>query len=160
MHTYQLVLVAFAGVYIGVRVVQWVWTSHHSHLLARSLSCKPARIAPSGPFGLVAFYRVSRAAKEKRWLPFVESEFRKHGSTFKQPILGRDVYMTCSPENIKALLATQFTDFGLGHRYNHFFPLLGDGIFTLDGDGWSHSRALLRPQFSREQVILSPNSQP
>ena len=60
--------------------------------------------------------------------------------------------MTSEPDNVKALLATQFSDFGLGNRYEHFLPLLGDGIFTLDGNGWSHSRALLRPQFSREQV--------
>lgn len=30
--------------------------------------------------------------------------------------------------------------------------VLGDGIFTLDGPGWQHSRAMLRPQFAREQI--------
>jgi hypothetical protein len=153
MHTYQVALVAFAGLYVGVRLVRSVVTAYRHRQLARSLSCKPANFAPSGPFGLVAFYQVSQAVKEKRWLPFVESEFRQHGTTFVRPILGRDIYMTCNPENVKALLATQFTDFGLGNRYEHFLPLLGDGIFTLDGAGWSHSRSLLRPQFSREQVM-------
>lgn len=157
MQTYQVALVAFAGLYIGVRIVQSVRSSYRNRQLARSLSCKPAYIAPSGPFGLVAFYRVSQAVKEKRWLPWVEYEFRKHGTTFMEPIFGRDIFMTCNPENIKALLATQFNDFGLGNRYQHFLPLLGVGIFTLDGAGWSHSRALLRPQFSREQVMFSHN---
>lgn len=155
MQTYQVALVAFAGLYVGVRLVRSVVTAYRHRQLARSLSCKPAHIAPSGPFGLVAFYRVSQAAKKKRWLPFAESEFREHGTTFMRPILGQDIYMTCNPENIKALLATQFADFGLGERYEHFLPLLGDGIFTLDGAGWSHSRSLLRPQFSREQVSLT-----
>lgn len=50
------------------------------------------------------------------------------------------------------MLATQFSDFGLGLRRQAFGPFLGDGIFTLDGAGWSHSRAMLRPQFSRDQV--------
>jgi hypothetical protein len=29
---------------------------------------------------------------------------------------------------------------------------LGHGIFSVDGKAWEHSRALLRPQFSRDQV--------
>ncbi|KFZ20445.1 hypothetical protein V501_00147 [Pseudogymnoascus sp. VKM F-4519 (FW-2642)] len=146
--TYQLLLLAFAALYLGIRIVH---SYNHRHL-ASALSCKPVRDAPSGPFGLVALYRMTQAAKSKSWLPWFESEFRKHGTTFRRPLMGRNLIMTCEPENIKALLATQFADFGLGTRYQYLFPLLGDGIFTLDGKGWSHSRALLRPQFSREQV--------
>lgn len=153
MHTYQVSLAAFAGLYVGVRTVQSAWTAYKHRQQARELSCKPAHVAPSGPFGLVAFYQVTQAVKARTWLPWMESEFKKHGTTFKRPILGRDIVVTCNPENIKAILATQFQDYGLGNRYQHFLPLLGDGIFTLDGNGWSHSRALLRPQFSREQVI-------
>lgn len=37
-------------------------------------------------------------------------------------------------------------------RSASFEPLLGLGIFTLRGEPWRHSRALLRPQFSREQI--------
>ncbi len=33
-----------------------------------------------------------------------------------------------------------------------FRPFLGLGIFTQRGEPWRHSRALLRPQFSREQI--------
>lgn len=68
-------------------------------------------------------------------------------------ILGRQAIGTIEPVNIKAILATSFNDFDLGPiRHASFFPLLGDGIFTLDGAAWEHSRALLRPQFSRDQV--------
>lgn len=65
---------------------------------------------------------------------------------------GTPVVSTRDPENIKALLGTQFNDFILGLRHRQFQILLGDGIFTLDGLGWKHSRAMLRPQFAREQV--------
>lgn len=37
-------------------------------------------------------------------------------------------------------------------RRGNFFPLLGSGIFTEDGKSWEHSRAMMRPQFAREQV--------
>lgn len=64
----------------------------------------------------------------------------------------KQLVVTTDPENIKALLATQFNDFALGFRHAHFAPLLGGGIFTLDYDGWKRSRALLRPNFSREKI--------
>ncbi|GAB1198417.1 hypothetical protein APSETT444_007736 [Aspergillus pseudonomiae] len=43
------------------------------------------------------------------------------------------------------------SDFGFGLRRKIFFPFLGDGIFTQDGDAWKHSRELLRPQLSRQK---------
>lgn len=65
---------------------------------------------------------------------------------------GRYAITTRDPENIKAILATQFGDFNLGNRHQHIKVTLGDGIFTLDGAGWKQSRAMLRPQFAREQI--------
>ncbi|CAN3486687.1 cytochrome P450 52A5 [Diutina catenulata] len=59
---------------------------------------------------------------------------------------------TCNPDNVKAMLATQFSDFCLGRRRPQLAPLLGDGIFTLDGVGWKHSRMMMSPQFTRDQI--------
>lgn len=39
----------------------------------------------------------------------------------------------------------------MGLRRRIFFPLLGDGIFTQEGQSWKHSRQLLRPQFAWRQ---------
>lgn len=51
------------------------------------------------------------------------------------------------------MLATQFADFAIGQRrINQFYPLLGKSIFSSDGAAWSHSRALFRPQFIRENI--------
>ncbi|KAL3470179.1 cytochrome P450 [Aspergillus californicus] len=51
------------------------------------------------------------------------------------------------------MLATKFRDFELGPIRRHtLYPLLGVGMFTSDGEAWTRSRALLRPQFTREQV--------
>lgn len=36
-------------------------------------------------------------------------------------------------------------------RCQTFRPLLGEGIFTEDGDAWQRSRELLRPQFSKKR---------
>lgn len=72
--------------------------------------------------------------------------------TYIYQILGRDLIITRDPENIKAMLATQFNDFNLGSRPAITHPLIGAGIFGLDGEGWKDSRAMLRPQFVREQI--------
>ena len=42
--------------------------------------------------------------------------------------------------------------FGLGARLDVLGPLLGDGIFTQDGESWKHSREMLRPLFSSNRV--------
>lgn len=36
--------------------------------------------------------------------------------------------------------------------YNNFKPLMGHGIFTSDGAKWEEARALVRPNFVRNQV--------
>lgn len=82
----------------------------------------------------------------------MKSSLDQHIYTGRRQVIGGFAFWTVDPENIKAVLATQFKDFCLGQRHSQFRPLLGDGIFTLDGNGWHHSRSILRPQFSREQI--------
>ncbi|CAK9436894.1 uncharacterized protein LODBEIA_P14160 [Lodderomyces beijingensis] len=67
-------------------------------------------------------------------------------------LFGVRVIVTIDPENLKAILATQFNDFSLGQRNLQLKPLLGNGVFTLDNEGWKESRQLLRPQFAKEQI--------
>lgn len=78
--------------------------------------------------------------------------FDQYGKTLRFYAFPSHTILTYDPDNIKAMLATQFKDFSLGLRKEALAPSLGYGIFTLDGSSWSHSRALLRPQFSREQI--------
>ena len=50
-------------------------------------------------------------------------------STFSTVVLGQKVYFTSDPENIKAMLATQFGDFYFGPaRRGNMMQTLGDGI--------------------------------
>lgn len=79
-------------------------------------------------------------------------QIHRYGKTHLYPVAPTQLLVTTDPANIKAILATQFKDFSLGLRCEALCPSLGHGIFTLDGSSWSHSRALLRPQFSREQI--------
>jgi hypothetical protein len=51
--------------------------------------------------------------------------------TTQLTILGQRRIITHDPANLKAVLATQFKEFGLGHdRVSNFNPLLGHGIVS------------------------------
>ncbi|KAJ5549648.1 n-alkane-inducible cytochrome P450 [Penicillium frequentans] len=66
--------------------------------------------------------------------------------------LGRTLVQTIEPKNVQAILAHKFKDFELGSRNDALRPLLGEGIFASDGTVWEQSRALLRPNFVRNQI--------
>ncbi|KAK3986967.1 cytochrome P450 [Cladorrhinum sp. PSN332] len=102
------------------------------------------------PFGLDKLAK-SLAAEKERKLPVLSlEEHEKYGDTYAQYAGGLFTILTRDPRNIAALLAKQFPNFGYGPiRHNCFAPLLGDGIFTLDGPAWEHSRKLLAPIFHK-----------
>ena len=63
------------------------------------------------------------------------------------------MFFTVEAENVKTVLATKFKDYELSRRRKNSFQLLiGSGIFANDGMDWKHSRELIRPSFSRDQV--------
>lgn len=123
---------------------------------AKSQGCKPAQKQYQElPFGIDHLIRNFKADRDKRFPEMlVERQTllgRNH--TIEINVLGSKSYYTVDPLNVQALLATQFNDFVLGQTRNgNFSPLLGNGIFTQDGDAWKHSRAMLRPHFARAQI--------
>ncbi len=73
--------------------------------------------------------------------------------TAESRLMNRRLIFTADPENIKAILATQFGDFGKGQPFHEEWKdFLGDSIFTTDGDLWHGSRQLIRPQFIKDRV--------
>lgn len=105
------------------------------------------------PIGLRHFYEIV-ALKWTYQNYEVFSKLIDNGSaTAEMSILGDSSIITAHPENIKALLSTQFEEFGKGPLFISMWQqFLGDGIFNADGTSWKHSRALLRPQFLRARV--------
>lgn len=146
------VLVLAGALFLTLVVANYLQNIIYHRRNAKRLNCAPVVQGPSDIFGIRPFYRLAQAVREKRWVEYIANQYAINGHTFGQNVLGRKMVSTIEPENIKAVLATQFNDFGLGTRHREFYPLLGDGIFTLDGAGWTHSRGMLRPQFARDQV--------
>lgn len=136
-------------------VVLWYAISaYNTSRIKKRLGCEQPKRYLKSSLSFIWFARIMlRYKKEGRLPEFVGNVFKEVGAdTFWIKIFYLPVFCTTNHENIKALLATQFNDFALGYRHAHFKPMLGDGIFTLDGEGWKNSRAMLRPQFVREQI--------
>lgn len=71
--------------------------------------------------------------------------------------LNRNFVHTIEPENVKTILSIKFADYGLGNlRKATMEPVFGHGIFTSDGKAWETSRAMIRPNFTRQQVSDLP----
>lgn len=118
-------------------------------------SIYPARRLPQlDPlFGLDTIISSYDALRTHSFLSIAAQRFRSAGNTYAARMLGSDLLATCEPDNVKALLATQFEDFGLGvRRKTAFQPLLGHGIFASDGPEWKTARTHLRPSFARDRV--------
>ncbi|KAK6897691.1 Cytochrome P450 52A6 [Candida tropicalis] len=126
-----------------------------NYVKAKKLKCRdPPYFKGAGWTGISPLIEIIKVKGDGRLADFADKTFDDYPNhTFYMSIIGAlKIVLTVDPENIKAVLATQFTDFSLGTRHAHFYSLLGDGIFTLDGEGWKHSRAMLRPQFARDQI--------
>ncbi|OLL25596.1 Cytochrome P450 52A13 [Neolecta irregularis DAH-3] len=105
------------------------------------------------PLGLDGLYRFYRSLYDDTFYETMQSLYSEYGHTFNLRALGIDFYFTDDPENIKAMLATQYDDFGKGPAFNAaFYPFLGDGIFNADKIVWQSARHLLRPLFARERI--------
>lgn len=119
---------------------------------ARLARVKPLKVHLSFPFGIPKLLSLLRDYRDHQALERTIETFRENERTHIIEVMGELMIVTREPENIKAVLATDFASWDLGLREPQLSYFLGNGVFTLSGHGWKHSRNLLRPQFSREQV--------
>lgn len=118
-----------------------------------------APVRPSWvPWSLDTLYEAIQTQLKHEALEFWLKGFRKYGNprnpyTFESYMASQRLILTADVENIKAILATQFQDFGKGEQFNKdWHEFLGDSIFTTDGQKWHESRQLIRPQFIKDRL--------
>ncbi|KAK6197594.1 cytochrome P450 52A13 (DH-ALK2), partial [Scheffersomyces amazonensis] len=157
-------LTKWYSILVGAILVYFVTNYIKQEIFKRKHGCVEGPILQdTGIFCIPLLLKLLKVKREGGLGEMTYHFFSIMPQSFVIRLIGVRIIMTCDPENIKAVLATQFNDFALGNRHEHFKPVLGDGIFTLDGEGWKHSRAMLRPQFARDQVAhvqaLEPHMQ-
>ncbi|KAF2870936.1 cytochrome P450 52A12 [Massariosphaeria phaeospora] len=161
MHNPILLALWAAAAFVLFKIVVYVSTELRHRYNARKLDCQiPPRFVAGDYLGIINIRNSIKANNDFRLLDHLkgvmdhvsEREGFPHNTVY-QNLLGSPAVFTTDPKNIQTILAVQFKNFGLGDSRNgNFYPLLGRGIFSSDGAQWEHARALLRPQFAREQV--------
>ncbi|ORY67418.1 putative N-alkane-inducible cytochrome P450 [Pseudomassariella vexata] len=147
-------LLAIGGLFLYV-LCRSIVESLEARRFSKKHGCQPApRIHQSSLlFGLDLFKKLKHDIENRTRLEENTRYALVTGNrTSTAVVLGQSFVSTTDPENVKAVLATNFNDYGIGPRISAFGPLLGRGIFTADDVHWEHSRALIRPGFTRAQV--------
>ena len=104
-------------------------------------------------FGLDLLFITLKAIKNHSVLAKSSDRFKQAGKSFGFFQLRTRFFATIDVENIQAVLSTSSKSFDLGsRRRDAMAPLLGQGIFGTDGEQWRHSRAMLRPNFTKYQM--------
>ncbi|KAJ5505026.1 Cytochrome P450 [Penicillium fimorum] len=156
--SFDLLQIPFYGLVAGAIFITWSLTKSIQALrrwsYARENGCQPpAHSVCHGLFGLGMAMELTRAGPEHRFLELIRGWHQSYSPTFKARMLNRRLIFTTEPQNIQTILALKFKDFSVGStRLSAVRPFLGNGIFSVDGSAWEHSRALLRPNFSRTQI--------
>ncbi|KAJ5542464.1 hypothetical protein N7535_004885 [Penicillium sp. DV-2018c] len=154
-------IVAFATAAIVLQGIRMVVNSWQHSRKAKQLGCGSTPMYPcKDPLGIDNLKQSLVADKDKlipelaeKRMDVIREQENRYVTTYTIKNLGRTHVFTVDPKNVQAILATQFKDFELGpNRRASLHPLLGTGIFTADGEEWTRSRGLLRPQFTREQI--------
>ena len=169
--------IGLASLFIFYQLFVQLTIAQRRRAFAREKGCLPApKLPQSDPIlGIDLFREDMRGFKNHTFLEMSRNRIRRMGVNSMQFVaLGRRIYMTIEPENLKTIQAIDFKKWSLGKRRKvGFRPLLGDGesllsllgdltvnsipnwsigIFTTDGAPWQHSREMLRPNFARSQV--------
>lgn len=140
---------------IALYVVSRIITAVTLNAKIRRLGARAPIRTSYFPLGLDMLYQMISYMAQDRSLELWELMFKKwgKGGFTVEAGSGERVIMTAEPENIKAILATQFKDYGKGEKFwRDWFDFLGNGIFATDGHLWHNSRQLIRPQFVKDRL--------
>lgn len=137
-----------------IAVVAYIFIEKwHIRLLYSKLECGPVHFVNSdGYFGFKLVYQLVAKKGFHKMVFLLREALDNTNGTVESTVAGTTAIYTRDPENFKAVFATQFDDYILKHRYKAFEPFLGYSVFTMDGEPWKQLWALLRPQFTKEQV--------
>ncbi|KJZ79132.1 hypothetical protein HIM_01283 [Hirsutella minnesotensis 3608] len=130
-------------------------TRINEHLRIKRLGNYAPQIKSRVPLGLdVIYWSIYHFRRMQVFNHWRDDYFQANNSyTVETRVVNKRLIFTADPENIKAILATQFSDFGKGKDFHQEWEeFLGDSIFATDGALWQNSRQLIRPQFTRERV--------
>ncbi|MCJ1228734.1 hypothetical protein MMC12_005395 [Toensbergia leucococca] len=134
-----------------------IWRRVVEHREIKELGGYAFQVPTRLPFGVDFLYKAVLASIHHKnlefWLYIFSFGNPEAPFTVETKTAGARFVFTADPENIKAILTTQFSDYGKGKPFHDDWKdFLGDSIFTTDGEQWHTNRQLIRPQFVRDRV--------
>ncbi|KAH6980536.1 cytochrome P450 [Ilyonectria destructans] len=127
----------------------------HEHIRVKRLGSYAPCIKTRVPFGLDFLAANIKATLTRQNYTYWRDTLLRNATlwTTEVRVLNERVIFTADPENIGAVLVTQFGDFGKGDQFRDAWSdFLGDSIFTQDGPRWQDSRQLIRRYFASNRI--------
>lgn len=89
-------------------------------------------------------------------LPVLLEAYARYGPVFTLRILHGNTVFVLGPEANHHVLVSNAANFSYRQSYySDLFPLLGDGLLTIDGDFHRRSRRIMLPMFHKAQIAAS-----
>ncbi|KAM3397580.1 hypothetical protein P3S68_001093 [Capsicum galapagoense] len=130
-----------SSIFMTATIISLLLRGFIVHLLTKKLNGKKRY----HPIGGTIFNQLLNFHRLHHYMSDLAGKYRTYRliSPFKNRIC------TSDPVNVEYILKTNFDNYGKGwYNYNILQDLLGDGIFTLDGDKWRKQRKLSSHEFS------------
>ena len=80
-------------------------------------------------------------------------EARRYGDVVRMRFVFTDAYLIYHPDSVKHVLQENNRNYNKDlFTYKIFYPFLGHGLLTNDGESWLHQRRLMQPAFHRKRI--------
>lgn len=133
-------LLSFTCLILSYWTYIYLTVSASRRRFSASKGCKPVRKWRNKDpiLGLDFLWASYEAIKEHRALNVIKDNLDHLGvNTASINIMTKTFITTIEPENLKSILASDFQSYSLGEgRKRLLVPVLGEGIFTMDGKEW------------------------
>ncbi|KAL1988541.1 hypothetical protein VTN96DRAFT_8936 [Rasamsonia emersonii] len=141
-------------VLVSVVILLWIksWQSKKARM--QSLGQKPPMLPYKLPFGIDAAYMFVSHMLRLDFFEWTQTLLDHPGRTIDIYVLGTRLVLTDDCDNMKAIMSSQFSDYVKG-RFVHdlFESVLGDSVFTTDGELWMANKNQLRPYLAKSRPI-------
>ncbi|MBH8561916.1 cytochrome P450 [Nostoc sp. CENA67] len=85
-------------------------------------------------------------------LQFYLDSWQKFGDLFRFYIGPKALYVVTNPYYVQHILVDSHQSYGKGAAYDGLKLLLGEGLFTSDGELWQRQRRLMQPFFTENKI--------
>jgi len=120
-----------------------------AHSQPQTLTLDVERRAPGRRFP-TPFHFFLEARRDP--LAMMQAALREHGDIVRYDAWPLVAHLVFHPEHIKYVLQDNNRNYWKGNLIGRVKPLIGEGLFTSEGDFWRRQRRLAQPAFHRQRI--------